>query len=84
MAIAHDELALMNALRPAQPKPRTWIEDIEVRYDGRSRFFSVQVEHKTDEDGNVIAGTMYYDGKPISSIPVIVELIELALQSDQV
>jgi len=87
--IATDELAIVNALKVPKPTyasqwKRVHIEDIEVVYDGRRAHFSVEAEYKIDEDRNVIVGTVRYDGKPITAIPAIVDLIEQAIASDQV
>lgn len=68
----------------ASPWKKVHIEDIEVVYDGRRNHFSVEAEYKIDEDRNVIVGTVRYDGKPITAIPAIVDLIERAIQGDQV
>jgi hypothetical protein len=89
MAIAHDDLAIMNALKVPKPTyANRWksvrIEDIEVVYDGRRNHFSVEAEYKIDEDRNVIVGTIRYDGRPITAVPAIVDLIERAIQQDQV
>lgn len=67
----------------ANPWKSMDIDDIEVVYDGRRGHFSVNVDYKVDEDGNVIVGTVRYDGKPITAIPVIVAMIEEAIQGDQ-
>jgi len=79
-------VAVMKVPKPmyANQWKRMDIADIEVVYDGRRGYFSLNVDYKVDEDGSVIVGTVRYDGKPISKIPVIVDLIEQALQSDQV
>jgi len=70
--------------RPSNPRyQREWFEDISVSFEGRTAYLSVEAEHTTDMDGNPIVGTIYYDGKPISAIPVLVNLIELALQDEE-
>lgn len=87
MVIATDDMALINALKVPKPTyANRWkpvhIEDIEIRYDGRVAHFSLEVDHQVDEDGNVIVGTVRYQGQPITAIPALVDLIEQAITSD--
>lgn len=60
----------------------TWIEDIEVKYDGRVTYFSVQAESHTDADGNRVIDRVLYDGRPVILPPGIVDMIEQCLEED--
>lgn len=62
---------------------RKWREDIEIRFAGMVRHFSVEVDHTLDVDGNVVVSKIYYDGKPISTIPVMVEMLEKSLEDER-
>lgn len=61
----------------------TWVEDIEVKLNGRTTWFSVEVDHDLDVDRNVRAVAVMYDGKPIGLPPSVVNLIELAIEDDR-
>lgn len=91
MAIAHDEMLLLRRVlerkpvgRPSNPRyRRSWFEDLQLTFCGRSQYFSVEAEWREDEDGNMIVGTVYYDGKPITALPAIVDLIEQQLTEER-
>jgi hypothetical protein len=76
--------ACLQELLRLDPRNRRtdWCEDIQVRIGNRVGHFSVQVEHKLDIDGNVVAERILYDGKPVTLIPVIADLIEQTLQDE--
>lgn len=62
---------------------RCFREDIEIRFAGRVGHFSVEVEHALDVDGNAVIKKIYYDGKPITAVPVLVEMLEQSLEDER-
>lgn len=62
---------------------RRWREDIKIEFAGRVGYFSVEVDHELDIDGNAVIKTIYYDGKPITKIPVLVEMLEQSLEDER-
>jgi hypothetical protein len=64
-------------------KRRTWFEDICIKVDDEVAYFSVLVDHELWADGTPKVTRIEYQGKPITMLPVLVELIELQLQAEQ-
>lgn len=62
---------------------RCFREDIEIRFAGIVRHFSVEVDHELDVDGHAVVKRIYYDGKPITAIPVMVEMLEQSLEDER-
>lgn len=62
---------------------RSWREDIEIRIAGRVGHFSVEVDHRLDDEGNVVIDKVYYDGRAITGIPVMVEMLERSLEDER-
>jgi hypothetical protein len=62
---------------------RCFREDIEIRFGKRVGHFSVEVDHRLDVDGNVVISRIYYDGQPITAIPVLVEMLEQSLEDER-
>lgn len=62
---------------------RRWREDIKIEFAGMVRHFSVEVDHKMGADGNAVISKIYYDGKPITAIPVLVEMLEQSLEDER-
>lgn len=62
---------------------RCFREDIEIRFAGMVRYFSVEVDHELDVDGNEVVSRIYYDGQPITAIPVLVEMLEQSLEDER-
>lgn len=75
----------MNAIPKALPatQQRTWVEDIEIKVDGQNTYVSLEVDHSKDQDGNIVVKTVLYDGKPITALPALVDLIERVLEADE-
>lgn len=64
-------------------KQRTWIEDIEVKVGKKVAYFSVEVDHDLDVDGNARVCGVLYDGQAIVLPPGIVDLIERDLEGER-
>ena len=60
-----------------------WFEDIAITLNGRTQYLSVQVDHKLYADGEPNVCAIYYEGRQITMLPVLVDLIAQAIKDNQ-
>lgn len=70
------------AINARQPTRTDWIEDVEIRYGGRTTYFSVQAVNRLQDDGSRIIDRVLYDGKPVILPPGVVAMLEEILEED--